>query len=225
MCKSDTHQYINALPKDDLKRLSYFSLIEQGKITQEQSVFDQQLVKVESIDESFIKSNQGKIFLHILRLYGKLADQEKTIQMLTHYLSASLPSSVRIAAIEGLNTAVNESLIDLAKAEIQLHIPYADVKKQDVLIAYLNWIGRSKIDAFLPQLAKNFVIWKRSIEFEKIRIATIKAIIELKGNERIGVLMEGVIDLSPEINDLSKQALGHSKKKKTKDYDDLSIEH
>ncbi len=225
MCKSDTHQYINALPKDDLKRLSYFSLIEQGKITQEQSVFDQQLVKVESIDESFIQSNQGKIFMHVLRLYGKLADQEKTIQMLTPYLSASLPSSVRIAAIEGLNTAVNESLIDLAKAEIQLHIPYADVKKQDVLIAYLNWIGRSKIDAFLPQLAKNFVIWKRSIEFEKIRIATIKAIIELKGNERIGVLMEGVIDLSPEINDLSKQALGHSKKKKSKDYDDLSIEH
>jgi HEAT repeat protein len=225
MCKTDTHQYLNTLAKDDLKRMSYLSLVEQGKLISELPRFDEQRLPIDRIDEQVLQSNQGKLFLHVLERYGKLAGPEQTAKTLTPYLDPMLPKAVRVAAIEGLNTVVNDELIALAKAEIQIHLPYAEVKKQEVLIAYLQWIGRSKIDSFLPALAKNFVIWKRSIEFEKIRMATIKAIIELNGPEKIGALMEGVVDLSPEINDIAKQALGHSKKKKTRDYDDLSVEH
>ena len=204
--------------------LNYLQLIAKGKLQSQIADVDALLVPVDQLNESFLHSPKGALFLKALSIYGAIQKPEPTIEKLIPYLEVQniALSEVLIQALKGLAGAYNEKVIALAKKEIQMHLPYAHLERQKILVAYLEWIGQSQVNELLPLLAQAFIIWKRSLEFNQIRLATIKTVIQLKGLDRIGTLMEGVLDLSPEIQEISKEALGKSKVKKIRDYDDLS---
>jgi hypothetical protein len=204
--------------------LNYLQLIAKAKLQSQIADVDELLVPVDQLNEAFLNSPKGALFLKALSIYGAVQKPELTIEKLIPYLEIQniALSAVLIQALKGLSGAYNESVIALAKKEIQMHLPYAHLDRQKILVAYLEWIGQSKVNELLPLLSQAFIIWKRSLEFNQIRLATIKTVIQLKGSDRIGTLMEGVLDLSPEIQEISKEALGKSKVKKIRDYDDLS---
>ena len=95
----------------------------------------------------------------------------------------------------------------LLKQVIEVHKKKPRLDQEEWIKCTLKSIGLLRFSALLSLLEQTYRSWSKSIMFGSLRLALIEGVTHLKGPERIGILMEAMDDLNPQVRKQAEAGL------------------